>query len=131
MILDTGQEVDTFGKNPKGLMTRLPLYSIGTQFPGHGNGAPAGTKMGTGISVDTRSPNWRQTHDQRYSCQPVLRDIARWRFQLRLIGCGNIRRTHRGNRLCLPGNGQWRCLLDYLPSSPPTRTPTTPKALAP
>ena len=23
-------------------------------------------------------------------CQPVLRDIARWRFQLRLIGCGNI-----------------------------------------
>jgi TctA family transporter len=98
------------------VLTCVPLFAailripFGTQLPGHGNGAPAGIKMGTGISVDTRSPNWRQTHDQRYSCQPVLRDIARWRFQLRLIGCGNIRRTHRGDRLCLPGNGQWRWL---------------------
>jgi hypothetical protein len=38
---------------------------------------PAGIKMGTGISADTRSPHWRQTHDQGYSCQPVLRDFAR------------------------------------------------------
>src|SRR3982075_279462 len=65
-----------------------PFTRIGTQLPGHG---PAGIKMGTGISVDTRSPNWRQTHDQRYSC--------------------NIRGTHRGDRLCLPGNGQWLWLV--------------------
>jgi alcohol dehydrogenase (cytochrome c) len=67
-------------------------------------------KIDTGISVDTRSPNWRQTHDQGYSCQPVLRDIARCRFELRLIGCGSIRRTHRGDRLCVPGSGCWRWL---------------------
>src|SRR6476620_8861634 len=100
-----------------------PFARIGRQLPGRGNGAPVGIR--TGVSVDTRSPNWRQTHDQGYSCQPVLRDIARWRFQLRLIGCGNIRCTHRGDRLCLPGNGRWRWLADYLWPSPASRSSRT------
>ena|SRR5258706_4188019 len=41
------------------------------------------------------------------------RDFINWWHDRwhRLIGCGNIRRTHRGDRLCLPGNGQWRWLV--------------------
>jgi len=47
------------------------------------------------------SPNWRQTHDQRYSIQLLVRALSKLAFPITHYRVRNIRRTHHGDCFCL------------------------------